>query len=36
MGILPAAISISFFQQLMLDEIRSNALGNFGDLLKSG
>jgi uncharacterized protein (DUF1800 family) len=23
-----------FFQQLMLDEIRSNALGNFGDLLK--
>jgi uncharacterized protein (DUF1800 family) len=24
-----------FFQQLMLDEIRSNALGNFGDLLKA-
>lgn len=24
-----------FFQQLMLDDIRSNALGNFGDLLKA-
>ena len=24
-----------FFQQLMLSEIRSNALGNFGDLLKA-
>ena len=24
-----------FFQQLMLDEIRSNALGSFGDLLKA-
>jgi uncharacterized protein (DUF1800 family) len=24
-----------FFQQLLLDEIRNNALGNFGDLLKA-